>query len=167
MDKEPRASKRSHIAYIQETIELFKRFMSKIATLSQPAWLDSIHLTLGQIRTVMFLQKERTSTVGCVAEWLGIGEPTASQLVDRLVRAKLAQRTEDPADRRRMLLSLSPEGKNLVEERLQAHRERLRALFEKMTNKELAGLCTGLRAILDAMDAPANQTNNGGKICRD
>jgi DNA-binding MarR family transcriptional regulator len=153
MGKKPNASKRSHSTHIQEAIELFKQFMSKMSALSQPAWLDSIQLTLGQIRTIMFLQKEKTSTVGCVAECLGICEPTASQLVDRLVRAGLVQRTEDPADRRRSLLSLSPKGKKLVEERLHAHRERLRALFERMRDKDLASLCSGLRAILDAMDA--------------
>ncbi len=166
MDKKPNASKRSYSTHIQETIELFKQFMSKMATLSQPAWLDSIHLTLGQIRTVMFLQKEKTSTVGCVAVCLGIGEPTASQLVDRLVRAGLAQRTEDPADRRRSLLSLSPKGKKLVEERLYAHRERLRVLFERMKDKDLASLCTGLRAILDAMDAKTASLKTERKYAR-
>ena len=53
--------------------------------------------------------------IGQIAEILGIGQPTASHLIDRLVQAQLVSRTEDPLDRRRTLAQLSPNGVELAE----------------------------------------------------
>ncbi|MHB9059136.1 MAG: MarR family winged helix-turn-helix transcriptional regulator, partial [Bacillota bacterium] len=68
---------------------------------------------MGQIKGLFALAKSGGATIGRLAERLGVGEPTASLLVDRLVRQGWVVRGEDPEDRRRTIASLSKEGTDL------------------------------------------------------
>src|SRR5712691_5133295 len=81
------------------------------ATMGQ-AWME-IDLTLPQLRTLLVLAEEGPLVIGQIAQRLGIGLSTGGHLVDRLVQANLAERTEDAEDRRRTLARLTPKGEDL------------------------------------------------------
>jgi DNA-binding MarR family transcriptional regulator len=67
-------------------------------------------------------------TIGDLAGQLAIKHHSAVGLVDRLGKAKLVTRRNDPADRRRVTLALTREGENLLADLSAAHREELRLL---------------------------------------
>ena len=67
-------------------------------------------LTVPQVRAVLFLRREPESGLSRLADHLGISRPAASVLVNVLVRQGLAMRSPDPVERRRIRLSLTPEG---------------------------------------------------------
>src|SRR5579884_4426487 len=71
-------------------------------------WVN-LDLTMGQLKALMALAQQRMH-VRQLAETLGVGKPAASIIVDRLVQLGLAQRIEDPVDRRYTLVSLTEEG---------------------------------------------------------
>lgn len=148
-----RAVNRAEDEEVRKTIVLFKEFGSRMATLVQAAWIEGTELTMGQIRTMMLLHMKGSASVGSLAESLAISEPTASQLVDRLVRAGLVDRSEDPADRRRTLLTLSSAGRTRVEERAQLREEWTRTLLERVSSGDLTALRQGLHALIEAMDS--------------
>jgi DNA-binding MarR family transcriptional regulator len=52
-----------------------------------------------------------------LADRLGVSDPTASRAVDALVEHGLVERVPDPADRRAVRISLTPHGRQMVEER--------------------------------------------------
>jgi len=52
-----------------------------------------------------------------LAERLGVTAPTASRAVDGLVEHRVLERRPDPDDRRAVRISLTSEGRSLVEER--------------------------------------------------
>jgi len=52
--------------------------------------------------------------VSDLAELFGVSVPSMSRAVDALVKAKLASRVEDPADRRVRRVKITPKGKKLV-----------------------------------------------------
>jgi len=60
-----------------------------------------------------------------LAERLGVTAPTASRAVDGLVEHGMLERRPDPADRRAVRISLTAEGRSLVDER----KSRLLAAF--------------------------------------
>ena len=60
----------------------------------QGAWLD-LDFTMGQLRTMVFLNREQPTFVSDVSKTLCISRPAASTLVDRLVQLKVIDRTED------------------------------------------------------------------------
>lgn len=55
-----------------------------------------------QLKTAVIIAQGESSSVARIAEQLGVGGPTASHLVGRLVEAGLVERTEDPEDHRRV-----------------------------------------------------------------
>lgn len=140
---------------LRETVDVFREFADRIARVGMsrhPVWLAMNELTQGQIRALVYLEEHRTSTIGGIAEWLGVGEPTASQLVDRLVRSGYAERSEDPSDRRRTIVRPSAAGRAVVEDRIQVRDERIRTITERISAADRKALLRGLRAASAVMD---------------
>jgi DNA-binding MarR family transcriptional regulator len=111
-------------------------------------WL-SLDLRIGELKAVMLLAKNERLTVGGLARALDISEPSASLLVDKLVRRGLAKRDTDPADRRRTLVLASEEGGALVDRLRRSHHEQLAGWLERMGEADLRALVQGLDALAD------------------
>jgi len=67
-------------------------------------------------------------TVGFLAERLLLKHHSAVELIDRLVELDLLTRQPDAADRRRVLLALTPKAKRLLTKLSAAHLEELRRI---------------------------------------
>ena len=63
----------------------------------------------GRIRALLLLA-ERPMSLGGLAGAMGIDAPYATVIVDSIADRGLAERQPDPADRRRKLVTLTPEG---------------------------------------------------------
>jgi len=89
------------------------------ATRREPAALTEAEqrLTMGQYRMLTILSRAGAPlTVGALRERLGVGGPSASRMVDRLVKDSMVERREDPADRRRALVDLTDAGRAALAE---------------------------------------------------
>ncbi len=75
-------------------------------------------LSVPQFRTLAFLNRYPGSSLSAAAEHIGLTLPTMSVLVDGLVQRGLVDRLPDPDDRRRVLLSLTTEGRQQHESAL-------------------------------------------------
>ena len=64
-----------------------------------PEWAAQ-ELTFGQMRLLFLLSKHGPSPMSRIAEWLGVGLPTASGTVDRVERHGLVERRHRVDDRR-------------------------------------------------------------------
>ncbi len=85
-----------------------------------PVWMET-DLTIAQLRTLLVLAEDG-------------------------VQAGLAERAEDPEDRRRTLAQLTPKGEDLYA-RLLNHTQQMQTWIQKMDNDDLAALLQGIRAI--------------------
>jgi DNA-binding MarR family transcriptional regulator len=112
---------------------------------SGTVWME-IDLTIAQLRTLLVLAEEGPLVIGQIAQRMGIGLSTGGHLVDRLVQAGLAERTEDVEDRRRTLARLTPKGEDLYA-RLLNHSLQIQALIQKLEDADLAALLQGLQAL--------------------
>lgn len=104
-------------------------------------------LTMAQARALALLDHTPPLTVGEVAGLIGTGRPAASMLVDRLVQGGLAQRSHDPSDRRRALVTLTNRGRSLLERLREGDRERFQRWVHALNMEELAGLAVGFSAL--------------------
>ena len=77
-------------------------------------------LSVPQFRTLAFLSRHPGSSLSAVAEHIGLTLPTMSVLIEGLVQRGLVDRVADVRDRRRVLLTLTPEGKLLHAQALDA-----------------------------------------------
>jgi len=72
------------------------------------------NISIPQFRTLAFIQRNLDSSLSNLAEHLGLTLPSASKLVDGLVKQKLVIRQESKTDRRRLTLGLTAAGASIV-----------------------------------------------------
>src|SRR5262249_24323832 len=129
----------------------------------QPQDWSQLHLTIGQLKTLMVLAGHPDLTVSQLAERLKIGKPAASLLIDRPVRLGLVRRTADVNDRRRTLVALTDAGAELVTRLRQANLDQLAEWLQTMAPADLAALRRGLEALAAiaaaSMDASGDVTS--------
>ncbi|MGP4001487.1 MarR family winged helix-turn-helix transcriptional regulator [Streptomyces sp. 8N706] len=85
-------------------------------------------------------------TVSEIAHRLHVSVPTASELVGALSRAGIVNRAEDPANRRRVLVSLAEAYRPLLETFVARRGEPLLRALDGLTPGERAGFLAGLTA---------------------
>jgi DNA-binding MarR family transcriptional regulator len=125
-----------------------------------PDWLH-LDLSMGQLKAMTMLVARGPQSVGGLARALGIAEPSASQLADKLEEEGLAHRVEDPADRRRKLLTPSSAGIELFERLQQLRGEEVATLLSALTDDELAALARGLAGIARVAQARDTDAHDG------
>jgi DNA-binding MarR family transcriptional regulator len=134
-------------ALVREALAAQREFRHSLLRVNPPDWVE-LDLSMGQLKTLMALASQEGMNVSAVAETLRVGKPAASILVDRLVQLGYAQRTEDPEDRRRTLVTPTAHGRELVERLRQGGGERTMVRWlEQMNPDDLAALAQGLRAL--------------------
>ena len=79
-------------------------------------------LSVPQLRTLAFLDRNPGACLFKVADHLGVTRPTASVIIDRLVRRGLLLRAEDPRERRKIVITLTPKGARVLEQARNATR---------------------------------------------
>src|SRR5215212_5656876 len=139
-------------AMIDDIIDAHRSILRAIGASDPSVWME-LDLSMAQLKTLMTLYNRGAAPIGQIAECLGIGQPTASHLVDKLVNIQLAVRTEDPLDRRRTLAQLSPEGEELAERINQVRFGTLRRWLTQLDNATLAAYLQGSRALADVAKA--------------
>ena len=86
-------------------------------------------LSVPQFRTLAYISHKPGSSLSAAADHIGLTLPTMSVLVEGLVQRGLVQRVPDLRDRRRVLLTLTAEGKTLHEHALQGTASALEILL--------------------------------------
>jgi DNA-binding MarR family transcriptional regulator len=135
-------------------IERCSRALHRAARLAKPQgseWL-ALDLGMGQLKAIGLLTERRQSTVGGLAKAIGISEPSASILVDKLVQRGLVARETDPADRRRTLVIPTEAGDGLMERLRQIKDDRVRAWLALMPERDVQALLQGLDALGAAIE---------------
>ena len=133
-----------------EVVAQFRALQNTLKATSGTVWME-IDLTIAQLRTLFVLAEEGPLVIGHIAQRLGIGLSTGGHLVDRLVQAGLAERTEDVEDRRRTLARLTPKGEDLYA-RLLNHPLQMQSLIQKLNDSDMAALLQGLQALNRLVD---------------
>jgi DNA-binding MarR family transcriptional regulator len=132
----------------EDALAAYKKLHRAMLNSSASKWRD-LDISMQQLRAIYFLRDEEEASVGRLAELFGIGLPGASLLADRLVRAGYVERREDPADRRRVLLSLTRVGLRLVTDLREGSHSLLRRWMSSLSEEDLAALARGWRALAD------------------
>jgi DNA-binding MarR family transcriptional regulator len=120
-------------------------------------WL-MLELTFAQARALIILAVRKELTVSQLAKLLGVGNPTASILVQQLVERGLVTRTEGTSDRRQTLIRLSDQGAEIGVGRRQQREKQWQGWLSHLSDEDLSALARGLTAIVDVI-----QKESGGE----
>lgn len=96
-------------------LERYMRLMVTQLLVSMARVLRDDGVSLPELAALHLLDQHETMRVGDLGSALLLPMPAASRLVDALVRRGLAEREEDPTDRRAKAVRLSAEGRSLIE----------------------------------------------------
>ena len=105
---------------------------------------------MGQTSVLFHLHHGSSCGVSDVGELLGVTNPAASQMVDRMVTLGLIERTEDPDDRRAKQLQLTANGRLIVKESIEARRRWMEQLTYTLTSEEQTLIINALNTLVDA-----------------
>ena len=104
-------------------------------------------ISIPQFRTMRFIQRNPASCLSDLAEHLGLTLPSASKLVDGLVKQKLVTRKESAADRRRLTLMLTQIGASLVDSARTAARVHLAEKLKHLSNDDLETISQAMQIL--------------------
>ncbi len=113
-----------------------------------PGWVDQ-ELTFGQMRLLFLLGKHGPAPMSRVAEWLGVGLPTASGVVERVERHGLVAREHRLDDRRVVDCHLTDGGRLLIDQIYGMRLEMMRQFLGVLEDDELADMARLLNIVLD------------------
>jgi DNA-binding MarR family transcriptional regulator len=113
-----------------------------------PDWAAQ-ELTFGQMRLLFLLSRHGPSPMSRIAEWLAVGLPAASGVVDRIERHGLIERQHRLDDRRVVECQLTATGRELIDEIAGMRRSVLRETLAVFTEDELAVLAHLLEIVLE------------------
>jgi len=127
------------------------RAAARLAKVSGSALADA-ELTLPQYRVLVFLAgRGRPATH--VAALLGVTPSTVTSVVDGLVVRDMVQRSSDPEDRRRVVLSLTPTGHRAMALGDRVVGAALDRLLARLDPGEAEAALVGLELLNKAMEA--------------
>lgn len=128
----------------------FSDIVVKTMTVQLLRELDDLDITLSQLQALTHVAERCKSSVGSIAERLGVTHPAAVKLVDKLHQKGLVTRGVAAGDHRQSEIAITPEGRRLVNAVRQARTERLERVLNEMTAEERQALIHGLQGFITA-----------------
>ena len=111
-------------------------------------------LTVPQFRCLNFVALHPGASLSAVAAFLGVALPTASTMVDRLVRAGAVEPRADPQDRRKSSLHLTQAGTAQLAAIRRGARKELAQVLATRSDEELRTLHAGLAVLRQVFIVP-------------
>jgi DNA-binding MarR family transcriptional regulator len=126
-----------------------------------PEWLTS-DMTVAQLRFLLLLYSEGPSQMSYIASSLDIAVSTATGIVDNLVKKGLVIRRADPEDRRLVICTLSPQGKETINRMWTLGQSQIKGLLKGLSIEQLEKTSEVAEFLLANVRAKA-QTKGKGK----
>lgn len=114
------------------------------------AFMRNSGLSMPQVSALFRLYYQGHCGVSDIADHLGVTSAAASQTIERLVQQGLLERREDPNDRRAKQIALSPAGRELMRESVEARVRWMAELTTVLSPEEQATIGAALDSLTNA-----------------
>jgi DNA-binding MarR family transcriptional regulator len=111
-------------------------------------------VTVPQLRVLMMIATRGAMNLGSVAAGLDVSAPNASRICDRLINAGLLNRSEHPADRRNVALTLTDAGRDLIARVNRHRRTAIRRVLRTMSERDRESLAEAMDNFANAAGEP-------------
>lgn len=113
----------------------------------------TLDITMAQAKLLYVVSARGELSMSEIAKQLGVTASTASGAVDHLVGLGYLARSDDPANRRQVRVSVTPLGSQTLEQIRELSTRQLRTLFELVSDDELEVIERATRIMSDAVSA--------------
>ena len=141
-----------HAAAVERLIAGFDELMHLVSSAHAPEFLE-VGLTMSQAKVLYLVQAGPNLRMSELAARLGVSLSTISGVVDRLVDQGMLTRHDDPANRRQVVILITPTGVEHLERLRELNAGQLRSLLARVAAADLGHIERALR-ILSAAAAP-------------
>ncbi len=112
--------------------------------------IEQAELSPSQMSTLFRLHFGGMCGVSDIAGHLGVTDPAASQMVEKLVQRRMVERSEDPTDRRARRVCLTPAGAELVESVIAQRRRWMERLTGELSPEQQQTVASALEVLIEA-----------------
>ena len=130
-------------------VEAYDALMARLMAAHRPEFLE-IGVTMPQAKVLYLLEAAGSVHMSQLVAMLGVSLSTVSGLVDRLVDQGLASRSDDPADRRQVVVAPTPAGAALMQRFRELNSRELTRLLGTLSDGELETLAPAMESLARA-----------------
>ena len=134
---------------IEEVIGLQQETNRLLGNFAAEPWIE-LSLTIAQLKSLFFIADREKTNFKKLADALGVTPPNVTGIIDRLVEHGLVSRTENPEDRRIMLLQTTVKGRNLLHTLQDNRASHMASILGQLSPEELSSLNLGMNALVKA-----------------
>jgi DNA-binding MarR family transcriptional regulator len=142
-------------ADVLRILDGYETLMQRLVGAHLPEFME-VAVTMSQAKVMYTVLVAGTLRLSELAGRLGVSLSTTSAQVDRLVELGLLDRHDDPADRRQIVISVTPDGATQLERFRELNSKQLRALLDRVADDDLRVVADGLRILSDAAAGSAD-----------
>ncbi|MBU4312690.1 MAG: MarR family transcriptional regulator [Candidatus Omnitrophica bacterium] len=124
------------MATIDELTHEISIMIPKLMKGARSSFLAKANISTAQMIMLVSIHDHGQCKLKTLARERDISPPTATGLIDRLVRAGYVKRGSDPEDRRVVMVSLTQKGEKSVQDFLRTVRNRWKNILVHLTSKE-------------------------------
>jgi len=139
------------MATIDELTHEISIMVPKLMKGAKTGFLAKSNITSAQMIMLVSIHDHGQCKLKTLAKGRGISPPTATGLIDRLVRAGYVKRSSNPEDRRVVMVSLTEKGEKIVKGFLTTVRNRWKKILTQLTTKEQHQYLNILRKIVNIL----------------
>jgi DNA-binding MarR family transcriptional regulator len=140
----------------ESVLDLYSDLCTALIAGQRDAWVF-VDLTMPQIKALYLTVIWGSATGSELAKGLGVGLPSVTRLVDRLIERGLVAREEDPRDRRVSQTVPTPAGKRVIENLVNYKREYLGAALRNLNSAQLKEVQKGLTHLVAVCQRMADE----------
>ncbi len=130
--------------------ELVLQFKKKMAALRGSGYQHGDHAFVFRI-LMLLSQNAEPITMSELSSQLDVPLSTATRIVDGLVQGGMAERVNDPNDRRVVRVGMSKNGRELYETGMAYSKQRIAKLLKDFTTEEQTQLLSLMNKLLEAL----------------
>jgi DNA-binding MarR family transcriptional regulator len=110
-------------------------------------YLKLSDLSMLQAYALTFIFYKGSSKISDLCEHMMVSVAAASQMVDRLEKQNLVERTAEPGDRRVRNVVLSEQGENFVKQSIEARQSWVKEIPARLSEEQLDQISTALQLL--------------------
>ncbi|MBN1190677.1 MAG: MarR family transcriptional regulator [Dehalococcoidales bacterium] len=115
-------------------------------------WMG-LSLTIAQVKSLFFIFNEGTVNFRQLAAAMKVTPSNVTGIIDRLVEQELVSRTENPEDRRMLMLRLTEKGEVLISNLRERRFNQMSSVLSRMTESELEVVLKGVAVLAEVVEA--------------
>jgi len=144
------------MATIDQITKEISIMVPKLMKGARSSFLSKSNMTSAQMIMLVSIHDYGECKINTLAKQRGISPPTATGLIDRLVKAGYVKRGLHPEDRRIVMVSLTKKGEKVVHDFLNSVQNRWRNILKHLSSKEQNQYLNILRNIVSILQGKEN-----------